>query len=588
MFAVNRSLVNPQFEGYKLDVSDAHSVDRHGLQYPISQSTVASPLSFEEVHSRITHNHLAVLGSRLVYVDAHFRVIFVQLDSEPKFSCIYELAQPTTARREYPSAAFLSLSEIFVADGAGLLYILKDSGQLIAMYQLPEPFRIHAITTTASGTVLLVLSSRHHDSTTPKHIQFDLWCARFASLSAGSDEIRPLDIVWQRRGTTVPISVSYDASRNAFLVLGESLYPPVDAPPSSYTPIASELAPIPRSGESLDAPPPYSWTQTSDSVTVAFPLPSSTPTSDIKVTFSPQTLTMHIKAGTSSDVPLPHYTTKRLWAGIAAGDSMWTFDRAGERAYGLLTLHIEKKDEGTRWSHVFESDDVEVPETLDPSQLYAIRESLEKYTASLRGGEDASGLGLGTGIPSLARGEADEEVDESVGRSAQITWIGAEDGAVPEWAARSSSLPGRLLSTELPGVLSPNPSIIIKNGLDGTVFALHPADEPHAPPQWLHISTYSALAFVLASKTDTRFTYHVPAKAALAFENGQRGRSGNAYIYRAAPVKDIWAKQTVLRVGEEGSLLGVAAIPTSTQTVLVGLTEKELVVIHSIPALMNS
>nr|GAT60333.1 predicted protein [Mycena chlorophos] len=391
-----------------------------------------------------------------------------------------------------------------------------------------------------------------------------------------------------RRGTTVPISVSYDASRNAFLVLGESLYPPIDASPSSYTPIASELAPIPRPGESLDAPPPYSWIQTSDSVTVAFPLPSSTPTSDIKVTFSPQTLTMHIKAGAGSDVPLPHYTTKRLWAGIAAGDSMWTFDRAGERAYGLLTLHIEKKDEGTRWSHVFESGDVDVPETLDPSQLYAIRESLEKYTASLRGGEDASGLGLGTGIPSLARGEADEEVDESVGRSAQITWIGAEDGAVPEWAARSSSLPGRLLSTELPGMLSPSPSIIIKNGLDGTVFALQPADEPHAPPQWSHISTYSALAFVLASKTDTRFTYHVPAKAALAFENGQRGRSGNAYIYRAAPVKDNWAKQTVLRVGEEGSLLGVAAIPTPTQTVLVGLTEKELVVIHSIPALMNS
>ncbi|KAJ7069807.1 hypothetical protein C8F01DRAFT_530085 [Mycena amicta] len=592
MFSTNKALQNPKFEGYRLDVADGCSVERYGLQYPGTQSTVSSPLSFEEVHSRITHNHLASIGNRLVYVDAQFRVILVQIDRDPSFTCLYQLAQPTATRPEYPSACFLSPSEILVADGAGLLYTLKDSGELLAMSQLSDPFRIHSISRTASGPAFLLLSSRHRDVVSPKNVQFDIWAAKFNTPVAQSDGIQPLDIAWQRRGTSVPIGVIYDESRKVFMILGESLYSPET--PTEYIPTPSEIAPIPQAGENLDIakPAPYSWTQTSDSVTVAIPLPSSTPTSNIKVTFAPQTLTVHVKGSIAPDVPLPHYTLKRLWGGIAAGDSMWTWDRAGERHYGILTLHLEKKDEGTRWSHVFESagaeEDIDVPETLDASQLYVIRDSLDKYTAALRTGDDATGLGLGTGLPSLARGEADDEVDDSVGRNAQMTWIRDEDGSVPSWASRNCTLPGRLLSTELPGVASSNISIIVKNGLDGTVFALQPAASEDDPPQWVHTSTYSALAFVLASKTDTRFTHHVPAKAALAFENGQRGRSGNAYIYGAAPVKEIWAKQTVLRVGEEGSLLGIAALPTASQTVLVGLTEKELVVLRSIPALKSN
>ncbi|KAF7314257.1 CS domain-containing protein [Mycena kentingensis (nom. inval.)] len=596
MLATNRSLVNPHFEGYKLEIAPYDAVVRCGLQYPVTQSTVSTPLSFEEVHSRITHNHLASAANRVVYVDAHFRVILVRVEEgkEPVFTAIYELAQPTGTRLEYPSATFFSDSEIFVADGAGLLYLLRDSGDLIGMYQHPEPFRIHAIATPPTGGALLVLSARHHDPTSLKKIQFDVCAAKFSLPLAPQSDIAPLDIVWLRRGTSVPIAVSYDASRRTFLILGECSYTPISLPSEEYTPTPSELAPIPRAGESLPkAPPPYSWTQTSDSVTVAIPLPASTRTADISVHFTAQALTVHIKDAIAPDVPLPHYTARRLWAGIATGvgESLWTWDRAGEKKYGVLTLHLEKRHEGTRWAHVFEGEgaegEEEVPETLDPSELYAIRESLEKYTAALRTGDDASGMGLGSGIPSLARGEVDEDVDDSVGRNAQITWIRDEDAAVPPWASQSSSLPGRLLSTVLPGAGDASVSIIVKNGLDGTVFALQPASDPEEGPIWTHTSTYSALAFVLASKTDTRFTYHVPGKAALGFENGQRGRAGNAYIYRAAPVSTKWAKQTVLRVGEEGSLLGVAAVQTPTQTLLVGLTEKEFVVLRNIPALQS-
>ncbi|KAJ6559211.1 hypothetical protein DFH09DRAFT_1316957 [Mycena vulgaris] len=619
MFTTQRSLLNPKFEGYKLDaISQENSVARHNLQYTLTQATVSthSPLSFEEVQSRITHNHISVAphGSRAVYIDAQYRAIVVELDLttlSPSFRAVYELSQPiqsqnTPHHREYPSAAFLSSSEIFVSDGSGLLYILRDTGtvsfELVGMYELPQstPFRIHFIAPAPSGTALAILSSRKYGATAPKRpakpvIDFDVWAVKFnlPLVAPSNGGVATLEIAWQRRGHAVPIHVAYDESRRVFMLLGDSLYSQVEEPVvAPYIPSAEEIAPIPRANENLDAttpellkPPPYSWTQTSDSVTVAFPLPSSTPKSHIKVTFSPHSLTLHVQGDIAPDIPLPHYSSKRLWDGISTSSSMWTWDREGEHHVGLLTLHLDKQHEGTKWSHVFISsglspEDIDVPETLDPSELWNIRESLEKYTAALREGDDGSGVGLGSDLPSLARGEMDDEVDQSIGRTAQLTWIG-EDGLVPSWASQSSDLPNRLLSTELPGSGS-GTSFIVKNGLDGTVFSLESASSPEQPPRWVHTSTFSALSFVLASKTDTRFTCHIPSKAVFAFENGIRDRAGNVYIYRAAPTSEKWAKQAVLWVGQEGSLLGVGALKTERENVILCLTEKELIVINNI------
>ena len=86
LFSPNRSLLNPKFEGYKLDpISQEDAVVRHELPYKITQSTVStsrSPISMQEVQSRITHNHLAMAGqgNRALYVDAEFRVILIDID----------------------------------------------------------------------------------------------------------------------------------------------------------------------------------------------------------------------------------------------------------------------------------------------------------------------------------------------------------------------------------------------------------------------------------------------------------------------------------------------------------------------------
>lgn len=468
-------------------------------------------------------------------------------------------------------------------------------------------FRISPITAVA------ILSSRNYEGAghseaanraKAKEVDFDIWAVKFDLLSIRSKgDVRDMDVLWRRRGQDVPIYTTYDECLKSYLLIGGSLYRGVNAPsPLSYQPSSDELAPIPRFNENLDGkgsepakPPLYSWTQTHDSVTIAFPLPSSTPKSKIAVTFSPRTLTVHIQIENQTPLPLPRYSGKHLWDGISPSSSFWTWDREAEHSFGMLTLHLDKQHEGTKWMQVFASagispasesspEDEEVPETLDPSELWHIRESLEKYTAALRNGEDASGLGLGRGVPSLAGGEMDDEVDASVGRHAYLTWVDGS-GLAPAWSGGAREVPFQLLSTPLPGYDDANVSLIVKHDLDGPVFSLDSGTIRPGSPTWTHTSTFSALAFVLASKQDTRFTYHTGSNAVLAFESGLKDRGGNVYIYRSAPTTERWAKQAILKAGDGpgGSLLGVGAVKYGEgKTVILCLTEGELVLIRDL------
>jgi len=90
IFHPDKSLLNPKFEGYKLHLSQETSV----LQFPLINrpTQVATsgkvPFVFQEVQSRITHNHLVVHGEsgRAVYVDAEYHVIFVDLGQVNNYS----------------------------------------------------------------------------------------------------------------------------------------------------------------------------------------------------------------------------------------------------------------------------------------------------------------------------------------------------------------------------------------------------------------------------------------------------------------------------------------------------------------------
>lgn len=529
---------------------------------------------------------------------------------------------------------------LLVADGHGASYLLavpdlNIPAHLVTSLELivPQnhlsarsnvPFRLHAARKISSTRGVALLSSKYYPNTESKrpnlsNVQYDIWSVSIDFEDMSQDKATPFEILWHRRGNSVPASVFFDESRQTYILVGNSAYRSLNNQPApSYTPSPDEIAPIPRADENLDdpsnqgpsndlptKPPPYSWTQTSETVTVAFPLPASTSKADIKVTFSPRTLSLLVRGNDESNsVPLPRYTTKALWDGIQSSTSYWTWDREAEHSFGLLTLYLDKQHEGTRWSQVFASagttlstrstnsdanTDVEVPETLDPSELWHIRESLEKYTAALQKGDDPSGLGLGRGVPSLGEGEMDEEIDSNIGDFVSITYV-AEEGTPPSWSTNlGMDTLLSLLSTPLPGSITSEepPSVVIKNGVDGVYFTLGNASDPSDPPTWTHTSTFSALSFVLASKRDTRFVHHIGSHVVLAFESGARDLGGNVYIYHNTPTRTTkFASQSILKIGggSGGSLLGVGHVKTrGGETLVCCLCEGELVAMRGVP-----
>lgn len=410
-------------------------------------------------------------------------------------------------------------------------------------------------------------------------------------------------LLWKKRGSDIPSFVALQDS--LWLVATSSPYRDIEAPapaPAPFVPSLPEIAPIPRANENLDnesakPPPPYSWTQTSDSLTVVFPLPSSTPKSHIHVNISAKYLTVLIQNENpdASLVPLPRFAMRELWSTVDRSTSLWTWDKEGDRpsapdqlrGVGLLTLHLEKAHEGTRWPHVFalagkgtEDAIEEVPETIDPSEMYKIREALEKYTATLSSGEDPSGLALGSGIPSLAQGEMDDSVDESVGRRAVQMWFSVLDGVE---APTPFVAGGEVLALPLPvaGEVAQKSALVMRNAIDGLLYGAPVLPEIDG---WTHIATFPALAFVLASKRDTKFVFHVGKDAVLAFESGGREARPNLYVYHDANGKNT-AKQSLVRVGSGGlggGLLGVGGLRVNGQIVLVCLRERELAIIRGI------
>lgn len=514
------------------------------------------------------------------------------------------------------------------SDPVGVFALQNDEGS-------DRPFRIHHLHRLSAISIILVISARHTSNDPQKKrsntfVEFDLICVKIdlLSLRASSSILqpKPFDILWQKRGPSLPFYTTFVQSSDAWLVLSESTYVDPNAPtkPAPYEPTPDEIAPTPRTGENLDAPHisiiakphPYSWTQMGDSVTIAFPLPASITKNDIKVIFTTQTLTVHVNADEGGDVPIPHCSAKLLWDQVNPSVCFWTWDKEGEKKCGLLTLHMEKKNEGTRWMQVFanrkpsngsttnttldnkqEEEDEEVLETLDPSELWHIRESLEKYTAALQTREDSSGLGLGRGMPSLATGEMDDEVDANVGRRAQVSWFGSTTGV--DLAENEGRREITILSTPLPGLLS-SPTLLLKRDLDGTLYTLSKTEKEPFVPEWEHTSTYPALAFVLASKQDTRFVYHVPPSSAtnekgvvLAFESGTLSsssysttmRGGNLYIYHPPPkAKENWAAQAVLKVdeGPDGALMGVGGLVLGGVKVIICLTEGSIVLLKGL------
>ena len=84
-FATDRALLNPKFDGYKLSpIDEKDHVQAFLLPKPATQATVSGQehISFNEVRSRVRHNHLytGVEPGHSVYINSEGGVVLIIVD----------------------------------------------------------------------------------------------------------------------------------------------------------------------------------------------------------------------------------------------------------------------------------------------------------------------------------------------------------------------------------------------------------------------------------------------------------------------------------------------------------------------------
>ncbi|CAO1634013.1 unnamed protein product [Sympodiomycopsis kandeliae] len=358
----------------------------------------------------------------------------------------------------------------------------------------------------------------------------------------------------------------------------------------------------------------FSWLQSSDSVTVIFQLPGELAKSDFRIHFSPQGVSLSLTSDAACKFGPPkiaevregedspshgqiastysaltdtaralaqdQFASRKLWAPIDPSASVWTWEtmESGQETKGLLTLHLEKKYEETRWLHVFEkrsqsnvvdgapsslstpappmiggpssvtrqseeeklrnhelrenmkdtSEDVfldeDPPETVDPSELVSMLEGLEKYTVEGTGDEEAILRPSGVDGESLLHDVLEPE-DANVGRRAVLTVASGSDSdaTLSRYAAQKADYS---LAEAIPGSQQRN-ALVVRQDLNGLVFV---SDGQASNQKWAHVDTLPALSFVLASKRDLNRVYlyydnNKQTSVVLAFENAPRTSS---------------------------------------------------------------
>lgn len=440
---------------------------------------------------------------------------------------------------------------------------------------------------------------------------------------------------------------------------------PQSPPPGKRAKVTQEEDVFKSSGQNheqsrpMRPPPPYSWTQTAETVTVVFLLPSTVEKRDVRCQFTSKALQLKLSPTFSSSNDRPRiveienvteeeeeeseaahsltqdlkdgrYAPRSFWADTDPDGSVWTWEKVhGKgtekgRQVGLLTLHLEKAQVGSRWTSVFKDEEgEEVPETLDPTELLDVLDGPERYAGPESTGGNVGGTTTDQTRPSSLLQDGLEEEDATVGKPCFVLRMQTTPPFEVEAMSPGSKEygPGPLMCLATPLPSSPESlaaRLVFKRDLDGVVFEQEPSQG------WNHVETLPALAYVLASKRDAHRTYIFPRQSTegsvvLAFENApaveeerRHGTSsmgaGNLFVYYTPknvaqpgqPLRyDNTSRSRVIRLGtlqdskedqEQGSpsgpLVSVAALHLETasgdEDVLVCLCQKRLLLLTNV------
>lgn len=552
---------------------------------------------------------------------------------------------------EYPSAIQVDDLHWAISTGSGSIYTLETSplqedfsGKLVARYDLErqstKPFLLRAAHLSSSKEDARLLLSRTTPSDDVKRSQDKTYDLIEVSLDPTrrnglDDEPDILQTTWILRGEDLPYWCSW--WQEGWMILSGDEYKtlqeaeacgskdpqapasragigaeqpdekPTQAAPETDTQNQSAVA----EAESEDREWPFSWKQTSDSVSMTFAFPPGTKRSDLKIRLSATEFSLSLNNPSSSiSPPLAEYLLKDArswWSSIDTESSTFTFN--SDKC--LLELDLAKADDHSRWPSVFsppddeDDDEEDVPETLDAATLESVRATFN----NIKTREPGEPEGHHPALPGLLREEMDIDLedeneydqadgagagsgsygDNSMGKIGRDCFIGYVKDGSPKWTKTTTTV----LSLPMPAHCqesSTGSGVIVKSAVDGLMYAPDEGADPSRQP-WKHLSTSPALAFVLSSKRDIRLVRHLNTlldsaqTTVMAFDAGATSGTaqGNVYVYYP-PESKTHAKQGLVGVSgrERGALLGVGSVRVGEKQVVLALCEKELVVLSGV------
>ncbi|KAI8340233.1 hypothetical protein BC941DRAFT_460276 [Chlamydoabsidia padenii] len=598
---VNSTHINANFEGYKLQpFPEITSLIRQPL--PTGHLDVVrkgqqhnNRLGFRELQARVRFNHLA-FGCPLnkdtglsYFVDEEYTVnavTFNKVEKAIRFSTVCSLTRPIGGGipnytqpdetvplcPEYPSLITLGPELVLAANGVGDIELIgveqlnhgRMAGTVLAHVLFegegtegisPVPCVLLAAR-RINTKIVMVVSSR----AASKKPVFNITTMEMdIPVSASKTTSQALTIRHIQQGPEVPVYCTITADGDRCIYGSESKYKTIyPADDSDDTPMDKD-EPTPPHAASR-----YQWIQDGSDITIQFELPAGTPSSAISCQITRDHLMLIVRAQ-QAEFSFPY---RKWWTTIKADESTWTIDPSG-----LLSLFLVKHDERSRWPHIFENDDG-ILETLDKEKLEEIAKQLEKFTS------DPADKG-----PFMATHPAATDMDEDIDeRGHPIVFEVYDAGGHriqeissggQEWLSNSFESPSTQHQHHYQGILPP--SVVTKMDVDGIVYTWSTAatnNNQQQPFNLDHTATFDALAFVQASKRDSRFVRHDPQLKFITIIESSR----NCYIYYRHEDKRLVEKQTLIDLtqGHDVDILGVQLI---LDGILMVLTESEIITI---------
>ncbi|TIA87222.1 hypothetical protein E3P99_03307 [Wallemia hederae] len=551
--------VNRELSGQFLSWDDSLIIDK-----------IDSHLGYKEFAKRVAVNDLFIsdyndmqtlfFGRR----DGDLSAFVADLDESltPKYSLLFpfpSLLNPDSPF-DTPSAASLDQSRWALSDGSGRLFIDSTVKELTHDSKLC-PFFIHKYIPSLNQLILSA-AIRFDSQDITKRTQFDLIAVDMSNTGESLNDA----IVWRLRSLDHPHLVQ--RVEDEWILGSASGFERVrnDGSAISEEKVGEKSESESRNLEEDDAsaathhhspPAQYGWSQDDDTVYVTVKLDHI----GDKASYAPVIHAHQIK------IPTLHADFAPLYTTVDAESSTWSLNRQ----LSLIEIELAKK-KPHRWVDLFDESYTPafgvVDETMSKEHLDSALQSMEKYTQDGDGSTQEPQLRPGgLDVPSLAKGEIDDAVDSNVGKTTVVACF-KDVNDIHQYS------PHQLLSTPLPSHPPLPASLVIAHDLSLSGALLDGS--------LAHTDTFPALPFVMASKRDLRFAYHLTNSLVVVFEGGKKEGAGNAFIYRQCAQDSVSADQSVVQVGghDRGALLGVAYF--SSNKVLVALCENALVVLSNL------